>query len=511
MFVDFTFKLSINENYLSFLSFFWINHWYITFFISFLLIFLCSYIYNGKYVYIQPAAIFLFIVFYFFEIQTNFMSFFNLSLFDINSNENNFFLNNNLNKYHPSFLYLSFFFFFITYLSYFVIKTITPFYNLINSMEIIKKNSTIVSIIFNTIALLMGSWWAVQEGSWGGWWNWDSSETLGLTVSLFLLLYFHYCKEKHNFLLSFFFFFAIILYLFLISYYLVQLSFDLTSHNFGIKFFFFFNNNLLILELLNFFFFSIFIFFSSFYFFFTVFLNLPPYCINFNLRTAIKIKKQGSFFFTFIFLCMYVGIFITSFADLFNFFLFKTLGINFLNKNFSPIFFLYTYLNFFLFFFFFFEFFSSFLFLYNKFFLLPFFIFNNFSTVVHFFIFLFFNLTFLISNLNFVYFYVENIFKEFFIETNVVSLFTNFTIINNLFVENLNIYFINIDQILNSFWKISIDISKNNNFFSLLSSTSSFLNLFSVNNDFINFLLVVQNQYSLFILFFFFFFFFLIK
>jgi hypothetical protein len=36
--------------------------------------------------------------------------------------------------------------------------------------------------------------------------------------------------------------------LFLLSYFFIQLNFDLVSHNFGAKFFFFFNNNLFFLE-----------------------------------------------------------------------------------------------------------------------------------------------------------------------------------------------------------------------------------------------------------------------
>jgi cytochrome c biogenesis factor len=48
-------------------------------------------------------------------------------------------------------------------------------------------------IILIIITLFMGSWWALQEGSWGGWWNWDPSEVFGL---LFLLAYLYLI---HNF------------------------------------------------------------------------------------------------------------------------------------------------------------------------------------------------------------------------------------------------------------------------------------------------------------------------
>ena len=45
--------------------------------------------------------------------------------------------------------------------------------------------------IILTITLYFGGWWALQEGSWGGWWNWDASEVLGLITLLYLILAVH--------------------------------------------------------------------------------------------------------------------------------------------------------------------------------------------------------------------------------------------------------------------------------------------------------------------------------
>jgi hypothetical protein len=100
------------------------------------------------------------------------------------------------------------------------------------------------------IALFLGSWWAFQEGTWGGWWNWDPSEVFGL---LFLILqltnlhentnYFKLVKVHKKTLIS--------ASLLLGVYFFIQLNFEIISHNFGVKFFFFFNNNLFFITSLS--------------------------------------------------------------------------------------------------------------------------------------------------------------------------------------------------------------------------------------------------------------------
>ena len=93
-------------------------------------------------------------------------------------------------------------------------------------------------ILVNLIALWMGSWWALQEGTWGGWWNWDSSEVFGLLVSLSALWILHSSSTlvtvehlRRKIIISTSSVMAI--------YFFIQLNFDLVSHNFGAKFFFF--------------------------------------------------------------------------------------------------------------------------------------------------------------------------------------------------------------------------------------------------------------------------------
>jgi hypothetical protein len=154
----------------------------------------------------------------------------------------NLLLTNALNKYHPFIFYLSLFFSLtlpiLTLLNFFL----TQRYLLPILISSYLKYAT-PTLILNYTAMYMGSWWALQEGTWGGWWNWDSSELFGLLPTLITLRFIHTRTSllKVNLKLSGqlnFFFIIILMYL------LIQLNFELSSHNFGSKFFFFFNSNL---------------------------------------------------------------------------------------------------------------------------------------------------------------------------------------------------------------------------------------------------------------------------
>jgi len=142
-------------------------------------------------------------------------------------------LTNSINKYHPLLLYS-------------VIASILVF--LVASSSALKRPShyelrgwylgsvtksyIIIWLIFFT--LFLGSWWAVQEGSWGGWWNWDSSEVFGMMLGLTTLLFIHSRSGFHlvpNYLNT-----TVVVVALLGAFYcFIQLNFSLVSHNFGIK------------------------------------------------------------------------------------------------------------------------------------------------------------------------------------------------------------------------------------------------------------------------------------
>jgi len=90
------------------------------------------------------------------------------------------------------------------------------------------------SIPLITIALYLGSWWALQEGSWGGWWNWDASEFFGLLIFYYLILSVHRPDLVKSLLLLVNFLLKT-QYLLVIFFLLLQLNFNVISHNFGFR------------------------------------------------------------------------------------------------------------------------------------------------------------------------------------------------------------------------------------------------------------------------------------
>ena len=156
-------------------------------------------------------------------------------------------LSNALNKYHPFVLYMSFNLALFTYMSR--VFSWGRCASFVGSMtDRFWSQTRWLVITVNLIALWMGSWWALQEGTWGGWWNWDSSEMFGLCVTLVFLTLTHsvYVPSQQLF---FRLKFTALAALVLCSYVFMQINFELVSHNFGSKFFFFFNNNLFFLEI----------------------------------------------------------------------------------------------------------------------------------------------------------------------------------------------------------------------------------------------------------------------
>ena len=175
-----------------------------------------------------------------------------LSVIDQNLSYGNCSLNslltNGLNKYHPLIFYVSVVVFLtssLNWAAYSIAKA--PFSVPISLSWLVKEHEK--ATLVNLIALFLGSWWALQEGTWGGWWNWDSSETFGLEVSLVVLVARH-SPARVLFNTSMLIRHSLLTFLFISSYFFIQLNFELVSHNFGSKFFFFFNNNLFSLEMI---------------------------------------------------------------------------------------------------------------------------------------------------------------------------------------------------------------------------------------------------------------------
>ena len=226
-FLDILTRVNINDSALSILYFFWTNFTYlpIFYFTILNLVFLFSLSYRLSISYILLNLLLSLLIFTKVDYLTLNLSYYTILILN---DDINLLLTNTINKYHPFILYTSTFYFFINYHNITSIKVMCNW----NFFYLPKPiYSYLYYIVF---ALYLGSWWALQEGSWGGWWNWDPSEVLGLIIFLFLIFNLH---RNTNYTLTYItsgLHKNQLLWL-LYIYVLVQLNFTLISHNFGIR------------------------------------------------------------------------------------------------------------------------------------------------------------------------------------------------------------------------------------------------------------------------------------
>lgn len=143
-------------------------------------------------------------------------------------------LTNSINKYHPLILYISIglLYSFILYCLNTIIYISRIYQQQLHILPF--SRSLYITLYFNYWALALGSWWAIQEGSWGGWWNWDPSEVFGFVVFIGIVFYIHKSLWNSKLYLSAIDFISILIFI-AILYYFMQLNFNLISHNFGLR------------------------------------------------------------------------------------------------------------------------------------------------------------------------------------------------------------------------------------------------------------------------------------
>ena len=231
--IDIPIRTNLEDFFLLNFFFFWTSAHYLLPFIGLALItmfFLLTYFHSaGLYV---PLYILLFYLSSIVFLNSGLLV--NLSTFSLENYKVNLLLTNKVNKIHPFLFYISFFTFFIKpglgYLQKFQITYI----HLNFSLWCIYATSTLL------LSLYLGSWWALQEGSWGGWWNWDPSEVFGIFLFYILMRGYHVILTTNSLsnLNYFFTFYGVYV---LLYYFLMQLNFTLIAHNFGFrkKYFFF--------------------------------------------------------------------------------------------------------------------------------------------------------------------------------------------------------------------------------------------------------------------------------
>jgi len=244
--IDSTTRLNCNDAYFSTYYFWWTNLTYLPLFFFLVTVFiLLFWIPKSSKVLVNPILMLL--VAYAFELKDYII----LNADDMSTLYGvygvNTLLVNALNKYHPLVFYVSVGLLVATLIKLSTYSEHRNYYFTYPLMYSNLRNLNWATPQINLIALWMGSWWAIQEGTWGGWWNWDPSETFGLLVTLLAITSLHSENSKVNVHKVFIKSKMLFLY-FLLSYFFIQLNFDLVSHNFGSKFFFFFNNNLFFLE-----------------------------------------------------------------------------------------------------------------------------------------------------------------------------------------------------------------------------------------------------------------------
>lgn len=322
-FFDWVSRIDINDSFINSFNFFWTTFLYLpSFFFLILLINVLSINFKS----IRLLSMYLVSLYGFYNIEIFDFLILNLSLEinNLNITSVNLLLTNNLNKYHPLIFYTSVILLlnllYQNYIIWFTPLLFTKTY--ISNYTYSSMNSVTV---VNLLALFLGSWWALQEGTWGGWWNWDPSEVLGLLFTFTGLLYIHsqttYLTTQLN---LYRLMYVVILIVF--SYIFIQLNFDLVSHNFGSKFFFFFNNNLFFLELtlllvLNF---LIFLYFIQNAILNTILINITTFTSHF-------IKKNNVIIWTLVLYLLLFTLIIVSFIPLVNYFLWVYFRINSLN------------------------------------------------------------------------------------------------------------------------------------------------------------------------------------
>lgn len=226
--IDLLSRSSLNNFFFNCLFFLWTNLWYLFFY--FFILTLIIVFFKNKFLNLLE---FITLTLFLYLFTTLYIDINNINSKVIDSylftEKENILLINSINRVHPLLLHSCISFFYI-YKILFRIKCLQNLNILILAFSHTLKNFVLVIIV----TLYLGSWWALQEGSWGGWWNWDISEVFGLIIFFKIILVYHlrlYIIHE-PFLKNYVYTSLSSLLLF---YCLMQVNFSLVSHNFGFR------------------------------------------------------------------------------------------------------------------------------------------------------------------------------------------------------------------------------------------------------------------------------------
>lgn len=219
--IDLHTRSDLNSVGLPNLFWIWTNTYYLYSILIILLSSIMLYAYKEDYS-VKSLIFLIYCILIFLELATNHNLVLNSSYKTTELELYNLLLNNSINKIHPLMIYASWFSIIILLASSYTSSN--RWYHVFNVFVLFK--------LMIAISLLLGGWWAYQEGSWGGWWNWDPSEMFGLLILFSLVLLTHASLTRSC---SSSYYIKVLLSYTLIYYVFLQLNFSLLSHNFGIR------------------------------------------------------------------------------------------------------------------------------------------------------------------------------------------------------------------------------------------------------------------------------------
>ena len=308
-----------NEYYINTYYFLWTSFWYIPLFIYTLIL----YKYFNS-IQINNSILIGFILILWLSTLVDLHFYWALNTYNFlltyKSNYFNSLLLNSINKFHPGLLYwtglsiLAIFRLYLSILNTCIYKFLNIFFNKIYIFILF------ITSLSLTFTLALGGWWALQEGSWGGWWNWDPSEVFGLLILLFFVISIHKRTSKQLLLNNYIYIFLYTLILLQI-YFFTQLNFDLISHNFGTKIDNFIDNTNLYVFIINI------TLLQSFYLIYS-YINLLKY---YMLHIQSNFIFSNMIIWTYLIIILYIYIILYSLIPLVNDFLWKLININILN------------------------------------------------------------------------------------------------------------------------------------------------------------------------------------
>jgi hypothetical protein len=220
-------RIAPNELIINSFHFYWTSFWFLLPFIS-LSMFLFVKLQTKHFTF--KTCVLTLLLFIYFSLTTCYNSMNQILLELIVRHELiNPLLLNSINKYHPFVFYSS-----ITLLMLWALETLKIKQLFNYDFKHASYNKSGYYLVLIMVTLSWGGWWAAQEGSWGGWWNWDPSEVFGLMLMIIYILRNHI---NHYKLKSVRLSRVLLLWWWslIFMYYIIQLNFDLVSHNFGTK------------------------------------------------------------------------------------------------------------------------------------------------------------------------------------------------------------------------------------------------------------------------------------